>query len=308
MSMLRGAERSWNPTRRGTFVARVLPLIPVLLAASATSFAEVSPQSVTACTTLRKAGSYEIDSSLTASGSADCIEIAASDVVLTLNGWTMVGGGGGVGVHILRTSANAYVEGRGAIISGFAEGIEIDSTSAVLENFTVSSNSGAGVYLDNARQAKVANFITSGNLDGVEINSGTGNIVQSATATSNTRYGFWLDSTTYNAIGGFEAADNEMAGVYIGCSLTGPQGAKCPVKVKPSDYNSIFDGSAVRNSAGVQAFGIAIDLGNSNNRVSGVMASFNSQTDAVDDNPDCGDNIWIAITEGSTNQAFGCIP
>ncbi len=168
----------------------------------------------------------------------------------------------------------------------------------MLENFTVSSNSGAGVYLDNARQAKVANFTTSGNLDGVEINSGTGNIVQAATATSNTRYGFWLDSTTYNAIGGFEAEDNEMAGVYIGCSLTGPQGAKCPAKVKPSDYNSIFDGSAV-NSAGVQAFGIAIDLGNSNNRVSGVMASFNSdQDDAVDDNPNCGDNIWIAITEG----------
>lgn len=308
MRILRGAERLWNPTRRGTSIAGVLPLISVLLAVSATSVAEVSPQSVTAGTTLRKAGSYEIDASLTASGSADCIEIAASDVVLNLNGWPMEGGGGGTGVHVMPMSANAYVEGRGAKISGFNQGIEIDGTGAVAEDFTVSSNGGAGVYLNNARQAKVANFTTSGNLDGVEINSGTGNVVQAATATTNTRYGFWLEGTTYNAIGGFEAEDNEMAGVYIGCSLTGPQGAKCAAKVKPSNYNSIFDGSAVRNSAGVQAFGIAIDLGNSNNRVRGVMASFNSQTDAVDDNPNCGNNIWIAITEGSSNQAFGCIP
>ena len=308
MSVFRGAKRSWNPTRRETSVASPLLLISVLLAMSATSVAEVSPQSVTACTTLRKAGSYEIDASLTASGSADCIEIAASDVVLNLNGWPIAGGGGGAGVHVMPKSANDYVEGRGAIISGFDQGIEIEGTGAVAENFTVSSNSGAGVYLNNARQAKVANFTTSGNLDGVEINSGTANVVQAATATSNTRYGFWLDSTTYNAIGGFEAEDNTMVGVYIGCSLTGPQDAKCAAKVKPSNYNSIFDGSAVRNSAGVQDFGIAIDLGNSNNRVSGVMASFNSQTDAVDDNPNCGNNIWIAITEGSTNQAFGCIP
>jgi parallel beta-helix repeat protein len=304
----RGAKRRRKPVRRRISVTPPILLFGGLLAIHATSIAEVPPKSVTACTTLRAAGSYEIDATLTASGATDCIAIAASNVVLNLNGWLIQGGGGAAGVHVLPKAANTYIEGRGTMISGFNEGVEIDGVGAVAENFTAASNTDAGVYLNNSRQARVANFTTSGNLDGVRVSSGTDNVVEGVTAHTNSRYGVWLESTSYNSVEGFLVEDNQMAGVYVGCWPTGPQGTKCPRKIKPSNYNSILDGSAVKNSAGDQAFGIAIDLGNSNNRVSGVTTSFNSESDLVDDNPDCGNSIWIDVVLGTTNQTEGCIP
>jgi Right handed beta helix region len=304
----RGAKRRRKPVRRRISVTPPILLFAGLLAIHATSIAEVPPKSVTACTTLRAAGSYEIDATLIASGATDCIAIAASNVVLNLNGWLIQGGGGAAGVHVLPKAANTYIEGRGTMISGFNEGVEIDGVGAVAENFTSASNSDAGVYLNNSRQARVANFTTSGNLDGVRVSSGTDNVVEGVTAHTNSRYGVWLESTSYNSVEGFLVEDNQMAGVYVGCWPAGPQGTKCARKIKPSNYNSILDGSAVKNSAGDQAFGIAIDLGNSNNRVSGVTTSFNSESDLVDDNPDCGNNIWIDVVLGTTNQTEGCIP
>ncbi len=297
------------------FASRVCPIAALaivsaaLLLARTKGRAAVSPQSVTSCRTIRKAGFYEIDSTLTESGGGDCLAIAASNVVINLNGWLIAGGGGGAaGVHVLPMAANAYIEGRGARISGFTEGMEIEGSGAVAENFTASSNSDAGVYLNKARQARVANFTTSQNLDGVRIYAGTSNAVQGITATGNLRYGVWLKSTNYNAVGGFAVKDNEAAGVYLGCSLTGPQGIKCDHTAKPSNYNAIFGGTAVKDTAGGQAVGVAIDLGNGNNRVGAVTASFNSQFDVVDANPDCGTDIWIAVVVGTSNQSGGCIP
>ena len=61
----------------------------------------------------------------------------------------------------------------------------------------------------------------------------------------------------------------------------------------PSSYNIILGGYA-RGGYGGEEYGIAIDLGNNNNRVTSTYGSGNIQFDFLDENEACGNNLWFA--------------
>lgn len=256
------------------------------------------PISLNTCTKISKAGLYEIDatSGLNSSG-GDCMVISASNVILYLNGFPITGGGTGAGVHVIASASNAFVEGREAVISGFAEGIEIDGSKDLAENFTALNNTDAGVLLNNAKQAKLSNFTADSNAnDGVRIYKGSYNTVAGSVNTeANGRYGIWLLNTSHDSVGGFDAEDNSRVGVYIGCSATGPIDATCSPSIPPGKYNSIFNGTVQANTLNTQQYGMVIDLDDDFNRVTNVSSytGFETGGDLVDENPNCANNDWF---------------
>jgi hypothetical protein len=311
-------------------IAAVAALIAIATAASAQPPTPYPPpQSPQSCAPITKAGFYELETSLTATAPGDCIVIKAANVTLNLNNNSITGhggsggirrtagadaitSGGGAGIHVMPGAANAFIEGNGAVISGFIEGIEIDAPNAFAEHFTVSTNGDAGVYLNAAKQAKISNFTADGNFnDGVRIFKGGMNLLQGFSSENNGRYGVWLEASSHNTIGGggFYVQDNKIAGIYLGCWSVGPQGRACKPAMAPSNYNSIFDGGAYGASGGTENYGVAIDLGENFNKVAGVTSLYNSTDDVIDNNIDCAGNLWMSITDGtSIPPAPGCIP
>lgn len=278
------------------------------------SFAQPPISSITSCDSITKSGAYQLDAPVSVATSGNCIVIAAPNVTLNLNQHGITGAGGGIGIHAMRTAANVFIEGGGAAISNFVYGIEIDSANAVAENFMVSGNGEAGVYLNGARQAKISNFTANGNFhDGVRLFKASMNVVQGFYAENNSRYGVWLEASSRNTIGGgFDVQDNAIAGIYLGCWSDGPQGQACKPRVAPSSYNSIFDGGAYATSGGEQRYGIAVDLADNFNKVANVTSLYNTSADVpyydiIDENPDCGNNLWISIIYGTPHPAPDCI-
>lgn len=258
----------------------------------------VSP--ITACGRIARPGYYEVDNALVAQADpGDCIQISAPNVSLNLNGQSISGANAGVGagVQVMPTAANAFIEGGGATISGFFEGLEIGGGGAVAEYFNAENNYDAGVLLNRARLANIANFTANNNhLDGIRLAESVQSVVQSFTASGNNRYGVWLVGSSHDAVSAFTVSDNMITGVYLGCSMDGP-GGTCPRVAPKSNFNAIFAGVAsTSESVPSQEYGVAIDLGDISNRVADITAQWNSKYDLYDANQVCGKNAWFAFT------------
>jgi len=267
------------------------------------------PISITACGKITKAGLYELDSDLVASAppAGDCLVITAANVALNLNHFDLHGATSAVGIHVMKSAARAFIEGSGSTIETFGVGIQIDATGALADNFTVLSNTDAGVFLNHVTQADLSNFVAMNNKnDGVRINGGSYNVLQMPTLQGNGRYGLWELSTSHNAIGNFTVQDNSLAGIYIGCSIPGSQGP-CIRGTTSSSYNYMFSGVAGIFSSGAQQYGIAIGLGDKFNRVVNVQAQQNDELDLLDANSDCGSDYWFAETGFGEVVPRGCI-
>lgn len=270
----------------------------------------ITSSPIMACGRIAKAGYYEVDNPLFANPEpGDCLQISAPNVSLNLNGQDVSStSGNGVGVHVMPTGAHAFIEGRGATIAGFGEGVEIDGLNAFAEYFVTEKNSDAGVLLNRAHQAYVANFITNGNsFDGVRLASAAQSAIESFSASGNNRYGVWLLGASHNTVSGFSISDNTIAGVYLGCAFNGPKGT-CEGPPLKSAFNAIFDGSATTSqNAPLEDYGVAIDLGNLSNRVINIVAQWNTTQDIYDANTaPCGRNLWFALDVIKTPALGGC--
>ncbi len=281
------------------FVRRPLPL-PL-----------IASTSITACGRITHPGYYEVNSALTAgSDPGDCIQIVAANVLLNLNGQAITGVGAGSGVHVMPTGAQAYIEGGGATISGFMDGVEINGAGATVENFVASNNRDAGVLLNHARLATVSNFTTNtsgggAELDGVRLVASAQNSIESFSAIYGDRFGVWLLGSSHNSISSFTITYSGIAGIYLGCSMTGPDGSCRPTSPK-SMFNAIFNGVSSDNSSAPAGYGVAIDLGDISNRVSNVTAQGNFIYDVFDANDVCGKNGWFALAFGSAHLPLEC--
>jgi hypothetical protein len=267
------------------------------------------PTAITACGKITKPGLYELDSDLVAStpSAGDCLIITAPNVSLNLNHFGLFGATSAVGIHVMKTALKAFIEGDGSTIETFGEGIQIDAPGALADNFTVLSNTDAGVLLNHVQQADLSNFSAWDNKnDGVRINGGGFNVLQMPTIRDNGRYGVWVQSSSHNSVGNFTVQTNTIAGIYIGCSMAGPRGL-CSRGAPVSDYNYLFSGTAGIFSSGFQQYGVAIDLGDNFNRVVNVAASQNNQLDLFDLNSDCGSNYWFAEAEFGQVNPQSCI-
>jgi len=145
---------------------------------------------------------------------------------------------------------------------------------------------------------------------GIKLNGVNGAFIDSFEAGGDGTFGIWLKSASNNAISDFSSVGNGIAGVYLGCNPTGPNGTACPAGTPSSNGNSLM-GNALKGTAlfsdvsnGVsQRFGIAVGLGNRGNHFAFITGSGNLSDDALDENPTCGNNRWLADTFTTSNPA-----
>ena len=294
---------------------------------------------------IKSEGTYILSNSLTLSTPGDCIHISASNVTLDLGGFTITGQPGqsstlsGIGIWILPGTSGVSVIGTGSTstsanaISQFQIGIEVDGANAAVEDVEADYNQAGikfnapGAFGSNltaqfnekngiaALPSAVAPYLTNLFADanqgsGVKLNGTKGGFLAVVEASSNAGYGVWLSGASYNTLADFTLSKNTWAGVYLGCYKYGELGKACPAGSHQSSDNIITsvstDPSNVSAGVGTPSYGIAINVGNSYNRVIGVTASNSPTDDAIDENANCGTDLWLNNTF-TLKSPTGCI-
>jgi len=270
---------------------------------------------ITACgCAITTPGIYNVKNNLTtASKTEDCIDIAAPNVSLLNNGFTITGAGAGstnVGINVLK---NAKGAGFGdTTISKFGTGIEIAAANVVVGDLEVTANIGNGLAINSTSGTSVFNF---GSLDnggiGILINKGsnlelddfssTGNgggglslvgskgVKISDFNTGNTflsepgdngNFGISLNKSSGNSLSDFDSSENPTDGIVLNASkgnflgsFDALQNGRNGVTLIHSSGNQISDGSS--NDNGNYGFWLQ---GSSNNLVNFQDALGNTQT------------------------------
>jgi parallel beta-helix repeat protein len=315
------------------FVWALASILFALWAAPHGAYAAACSTTITACGCTITVGfgattPYTIANDLTfIPTSGSCIEIAASNVVLSGGSHTITGPGIGtatVGLHIDASTKSVLLQS--VNVTGFGVGFKLDGRLSTLSSTSASTN-GRGVVV-NGPVALLATVIVTSNLNagvlvnptangatldrvtamsntgpGIKLLGVTGANVIDSIATGNSTFGIWLKGASDNTIEFFTASDNTIAGAYLGCHAAGPTGAPCAPGTPPANANTLSgdivggtfsDVSAT--SPAKQRFGIAIDAGNLRNRVLDVKGTGNGILDAIDENPNCASNMWVGTT------------
>jgi hypothetical protein len=319
-------------------VGVIMALAMVLVAALTPSDAAAAAcaLSIPSCgCTINSPGNYTLTGASPMNSAGTCIDITASNVTLTSSSIIIKGPGSGTatfGVHIEPTARKVMLEGIEA--EDFGQGIRVDGPNASLvQDITVSNNkgtvvNGANAYLivvasefDNLVgiqvNASATDFVgvileaIDANGAGIKLNGVSGTFIDEAVAEGNGTFGIWLASASNNEIDGFISESNGVAGVYLGCNAAGPNGTACPAGVPSSNGNSLIGSvygskNSVVSNTGTphnQRFGVAVGLGNLHNHFLTITGSGNVSEDALDENPNCGNNRWFADTFATSNPA-----
>ncbi len=296
--------------------------------------------SITACCEITAAGTYVVTSPLTSTDpAADCIDINAANVNLFDAGNAITGPGSGatgVGINVLKKAKNAAVlladpspnsTTSETTISGFGTGIEV-AADATVGAFIANNNVTNGVFINGAKNCQIYSFSADNNsVTGIFLNSksnknylanfdassnpsGSGITVQSSSsnqlvdfdAYDNGVYGVWLVGADSNTVSYFFTFGDALAGVYLGCSTTGPNGCSSSASSK----NTLSGGSAGNDGVISQSYGVAVDTGDLKNTLTGIGAAGDTTTDLFDNNANCGTNVW-SLTSAGTTSPSSCI-
>jgi hypothetical protein len=189
-----------------------------------------APLLIKTCQTIAASGSYVVDNNLTANG--DCLVLAADDVTIDLNGFTIAGQGTGAGVKT-NGAVRTNIAIHGGTIRHFESGIALagDGVSVTIENMRILDNSnvggggndqttirnsvfsGNGVGLVAGSRSLVVNNTADYNYDGVSV--GTGSTILGNTSSANQRDGFQLHGAS--TISGNTAQANKRYGFMVEC-------------------------------------------------------------------------------------------
>ncbi len=214
-----------------------------------------------------------------ATGAGDCIAIRAKNVVLNLNGNSITGPSNGTakgaGVHILKSASGAFLEGLGATISGWANGVETDSTNGAIDNLVADSNNKAGVLLFKAKLNQVTRI----------------------TADDNGQFGIFVSGSDQNDIADSEVSDSGSNGVLVGCIPNGNGG--CAVQTKPSNSNNVYGVVSNSNSRD----GITVQFNSNKNNIGDCSATDNADFDMNDRHSSgCASDQWFANSFNTASQ------
>jgi hypothetical protein len=294
-----GGERG---EMRGDARVRRLRLMLAGLALSFFAAAPAMAADISACgVTISTPGFYKVTQDLNAA-SGDCIDVNAPRTVVFLNGKNLSGSGSGIGVRVLARASRSFVEGGNATISGFAVGLEDDASYLRADNFNANGNTSGGVLLNGAQNSTVSNFVASNNGSyGAHFIRSNNSVAESAMVTANGAYGFWLDGAKAVRVDNFDAEQNLIAGLYIGCAQNGP-GSGCGRGGQAGSANVIYNGFADGNGP----YGIAIDSGAAGNMVTSVESMNNKTADMLDAAANCGSDAWFgnAFASASPNACI----
>ncbi len=170
------------------------------------------------------------------------------------------------------------------------------SFSNTISNFAAENNAGPGVTLTNSIKNWVFSFDATGSTSssGVELSGSLSNSIFDFTTLDNAFYGVWLAASSSNSVRFGLALGNTLAGVYLGCGASGV--GSCSPGGKPSS-KIIVTAMIAGDDAGAslpQAYGVAVDLGDLKNNISGITATGDTTQDLDDENASCGTNTWFA--------------
>jgi hypothetical protein len=193
-----------------------------------------------------------------------CIAIDAPRVgLLLLPGFCIANQltSGGIGIHINSSAANSFIEGGGNTVAGWSYGIEDDASKVTVTNLSADNNSIAGIFVQSASGVTIANF----------------------GAHANGSYGVELSGATLSQVSGGGVKPLANPGIQnnglAGIDVTG----------SPNVGNRIY-GNCVTDNLGT---GIIIDAGASNSKVTGNEVTGNKGGDLLDNNANCGSNLWF---------------
>ena len=255
-------------------IATLLLLATVLQTqgnASAVEMAKVTPCSVSVkscgCTIVAP-GFYDVSGTLLdiiLNPDTSCIAVKSPNVFLSLEGVTISGAGAGLGIHLLSTAKNSFVQGAPgssiSMISGWTVGIQDEATDSVIENVATVQNSSAGIVVQKAEFVRLNEITSTGNTSGI-----------------------WLDSSSFGQVSDSPSISNNTgSGILVGC------GANCSSPA--SNSNRIFDNQLSGNHNG-----IVIADGSRENFVTNNSVSTSKQDDLEDLNNDCATNLWFDDT------------
>ncbi len=320
MTILGGLTKAVSMGAAPAFAA----MIAVALGSSGAA-AAACVQSIASCgCAINSPGTYTLTGTNPMNSTGTCIDIVASNVTLVGNSISIKGPGTNTstfGVHIEPTANKVSLLNLTA--EGFGQGIRVDGPNSSLIGVTTTGNN-KGMVINGANAYAFSDFSVADNLVGIQVNSTAtdfamivgggffdagagiklngvnGAFIDSFEAGGDGTFGIWLKSASNNAISDFSSVSNGIAGVYLGCNLTGPNGTACLPGVSSSNGNSIM-GSALSGTAHFsdvsnatnQRFGIAVGLGNRGNRFADITGSGNLNDDALDENPNCAINRWF---------------
>jgi hypothetical protein len=194
-------------------------------------------------------------------------------------------------------NADDTTSGTGIALSG--------SSSNRLSDFSVFRNSVDGLTLSSgSTKNMIYNFSADNNSDtGIMLNASNSNQIQDFDSYDNGNYGVWLEASNSNTVSYAFTFGNALAGIYLGCSGNGPA-SMCSSSA--SSKNTIQGASAGNDGATPQAYGVAVDISDLKNTLTGIGASGDTVTDLLDNNPNCGTNIWALTSAGATSPS-SCI-
>jgi len=261
-------------------------------------------------------------------------------VLLVGNSDTISGPGSNttsVGIHVEPTASKAVVFA--FTVQSFGTGVIIDGPNASVQNIETEGNN-RGTVVNGASTLLFDHSSLSDNLVAILINSSAINFVGAVLSIDDTAgagmklngvssaaiedvgvggvgtFGIWLRSASNNVITGFASESNKIAGVYLGCNPSGPNGTPCPAGIPASTNNTLLGGyygglnSNVSSTGSpfTQRYGIAVGVGNRHNNFIGINGSGNSVFDALDENPKCN-NRWLDTgLKTSSAATIDCIP
>jgi len=250
-----------------------------VIAALGVANAQQCSSSITMCgCTITSPGVYTVDAGLDAlSGTTargDCIDVAAKKVRLLTNAFLIQGQGKGAGIRLLPSADDVFLEGLNAnfgstALIGWQYGLESEASNVISDGF--------GYF---------------GNTVGVLLKGATNNILTHSYANGNLVYGYWVKGGSRNQIDSGNQ-DNGTAGIYLGCSSTGPMGEACEEDSSTTSGNFIYE--SFGNSEGLQNYGIAVERGSKRNTIVGNSfgtLGANTVYDIFDGNPNCDGNLW----------------
>jgi hypothetical protein len=272
--------------------------IVLTMVAMGVADAQNCSSSITSCgCTITLPGVYTVDADLTAgqglTSRQGCIDVAAQGVKLITNAHPITGAGTGtgIGIHLLSSAENVFLEaagpkpagqlfGPGTTLTGWKYALESEASNVISDDFSYRNNT-TGVLLKGARNNNINDF----------------------GATNNSVYGVWIKGGSGNQINCSGVSNNNVAGVYLGCSSTGPAGQMCEEGEGGTHGNFIYDhGSSGTN----QKYGIAVERGSTGNTIMDTGTGGNSTYDLFDGNTNCDSNLW-RVNGFTTANPASCI-
>jgi len=255
---------------------------------------------ITTCTTIATSGNYFLDADLIAG--AGCITVNASNVSLALNGHSIKGPGGSIGITI--TPA----------VSGRLDHVSI-SGPGLIQGFQT------GITINNSDYVQVTSLTSAGNGSN-GINSGGTNTFVTIASNVLSQNGIWgiLATADNSTVSGNELLGNGFGpGIHPagGMRLTGVANSitsnVASGNGKLPDNTNPLNAGIVVNTTGGRIFGNIADGNNGNgievqatgsgNQLGNNKALGNLGNDLQDDSANCGTNLWGSNTFFTRNPA-----